>query len=310
MEILPLDRSRAAEAVKVFNRENERFEFVAKLTVELFESQVASKNIFDPETSFLAVEDGRPLGFALGCAGRGEDDVPDAAIGAVDGLFFPEGRLHVGDELLDKCVKSLKMREARTIYGFASRPHYPFWRGIYFGAEPVCASAYTHAWATFMAHGFEHHQQSFTFLGPVRPGDYQADLDYQVSALDVSTPWLQESWKGLSPRTISARADGEEAGRIGFVFLPWISQRRGISTAGIASLWVNAAWRRRGIASSLMHRLFELLKQEEVEDVLVGTTVQNIAARRTYEKAGMRVVGFRTGTRYEVKPGRRGTRKE
>ena len=300
MEILTLDRSRAAEAVEIFNRENARFDFVAKLTVELFESQVASKSIFDPETSFLAFEGGRPLGFALGCAGRGENDRPDPAVGAVDGLFFPADRLDAGDALLDQCVESLKTRGARTIYGFASAPHYPFWRGIYFGAEPVCATAYTHAWSTFMAHGFEHHQQSCTFLGPAEPKTCRSDLEYRVSPLDTSLPWLKESWKGLSPRTLSARVDKEEAGRIGFVFLPWISERRGIPTAGIASLWVNAAWRRQGVASSLMNRLFELLKGEEVGEVLVGTTVQNVAARQTYRKAGMRVIGFRTGTRYAV----------
>ena len=300
MEILTLDRSRIPEAVQVFNRENAPFPFVAKLTVGLFESQVASKSTFNPGTSFIAVEDGRPLGFALGCAGQGERHAADPAIGAVDGLFFPADRLHVGDALLECTVETLKARGARMIYGFASQPHYPFWRSIYFGAEPVCATAYTHAWAAFMGHGFEHHQQSFTFLGPAEPKDYRTDLDYDVSLLDVSTPWLRESWKGLSPRVLTAKLAGEDVGRVGFVFMPWMSERRGVAMAGIYTMWVDGKRRRQGIASSLMNRLFELLKGEGVTDVLVGTTVQNTAARRTYEKAGLRFVAFRTGTRYGV----------
>ena len=300
MEILALDRSRIPEAVRVFNRENAQFEFVAKLTVDLFESQVASKSTFNPETSFVAVEDGRALGFALGCAGQGKNHTADAAIGAVDGLFFPADRLRVGEALLERSIETLKTRGARTIYGFASQPHYPFWRGIYFGAEPVCATAYTHAWAALMGHGFEHDQQSFTFLGPVEPKGYRTDLDYEVSPLDVSAPWLRESWKGLSPRLLTTRIDGAYVGRIGFVFMPWMSERRGVAMAGIYTMWVDGKRRRQGIGSSLMNRLFELLKSEGVAEVLVGTTVQNAPARRTYEKAGMRFVAFRTGTRWEV----------
>ena len=35
-----------------------------------------------------------------------------------------------------------------------------------------------------------------------------------------------------------------------------------------------------------------------IEEILVGTKVQNTAARRTYEKGGMRPTAFRTGTMY------------
>ncbi len=60
---------------------------------------------------------------------------------------------------------------------------------------------------------------------------------------------------------------------------------------------VDEDMRRKGIASSLIGRLFKTTADLGIREILVGTTAQNIAARRTYEKAGMRVVGFRSGTR-------------
>ena len=65
-------------------------------------------------------------------------------------------------------------------------------------------------------------------------------------------------------------------------------------------LGVKAESRRRGVASSLMSKLFEASSAEGIDEVLVGTTVDNAAARRTYEKAGMKLVGHRTGTRLAV----------
>ena len=79
--------------------------------------------------------------------------------------------------------------------------------------------------------------------------------------------------------------------------LPHLSAHRGVSTAGIYSMRVADNMRRKGVASSMMANLFERLGDSGVREVLVGTTVENAAARATYSKAGMEIVAFRTGTR-------------
>ena len=78
--------------------------------------------------------------------------------------------------------------------------------------------------------------------------------------------------------------------------MPLLSAHRGVRTAGISGLGVRAEFRRRGVASSLMSKVFEAAAAEGIDEILVGTTVENAAARRTYEKAGMKLIGHRTGT--------------
>ena len=52
------------------------------------------------------------------------------------------------------------------------------------------------------------------------------------------------------------------------------------------------------IATSLLNYFHAQAFERGIEEILVETTVENTAARRSYEKAGMRAIGFRTGTMY------------
>jgi GNAT superfamily N-acetyltransferase len=186
----------------------------------------------------------------------------------------------------------------QTVYGFASFGGYPYWRGLYCGAEPACLTHYSHAWIAFMAHGFTHHQQSINYLGDPEPRAYRQDLHYAESDLDISSEWARQSWKGHQPKVITARGNGEPMGYIGYVPLPFLSEYRQKTVVGIYGMQVYAPFRRTGIATSLLGYLYDRTYEQGVQEILVGTTVENTAARRTYEKGGMRPVAFRTGTMY------------
>ena len=297
IEILPLVESCYPDAVEIFNRENADYPLVAPLTLDLFVKHIASKTMFDSQTSFVAAENGKAVGFALGCVGSDKlKSHPEPGKSGIDGLFFPRDRLRVGDALIEACVEALKARGAHRVYGFASWTGYPFWRGIYTGSEPVCLTEYVQMWTRFMAHGFTHHQQSFTYLGPIEPYACRADFDYELADQDISSPWAQESWRGLRPRCLRPKVNGESYGRLGIVDLPLISERRGIATAGIWGMWVEPQHRRKGVATAMVGRGLELMKEEGTKELIVGTTVENFAARGVYEKAGLRNVAYRTGT--------------
>jgi ribosomal protein S18 acetylase RimI-like enzyme len=250
---------------------------------------------FSPAGCFLAVDEDGVIGFALTSLGADlERALADPSVGVVDGLFFPRDRLEVGDALLGRCMAYLaRSGGVRTVYGFASLGGYPYWRGLYCGAELVCLTHHTHAWVIFMARGFVHHQQSINYFGIPEPRAYRSDLQY-----DISSEWARQSWKGHRPRVITVRKDSQSVGAIGCVHLPFLSAHRGKSVSGIYSLRVDPSFRRQGIASSLMNFFFARAYERGVEEVLVGTTVENTAARRTYEKAGMKPIAFRTGTMY------------
>ena len=286
------------QVIAVFNRENVGFEFVVPLSRSLFKEQIQSKSVFSKEGCFVLLEKDRVVGFALTCQGAdGDRKAPDPKVGVIDGAFFPKEKLAQGEMLIRHCVEYLEGKGAKTLYGFASFGGYPFWRGLYYGFEPVCLTEYRQVWMAFMACGFEHHQQSVNYLGKTRACPYRRDLEYAEERLDTSSAWERDSWAGLEPKFLIARREGQEVGRIGFGHLPHLSEHRNISTAGIYSMRVVGHMRRKGIASSMMAKLFEMLGDSGIREVLVGTTIENTAARSTYAKAGMEIIAFRSGTR-------------
>jgi ribosomal protein S18 acetylase RimI-like enzyme len=298
LEIQTYNESLAEATALVFNRGTEGDEFVVPLTPQLFADRIASKDCFTPGGCFLAFAAGQPVGLALTCVPcaqpSGELD-PD--VGAIDGLFFPRNSMEVGEQLVDTCIDYLRGRGARLLYGFASGAGYPFWREIYYGLEPVCATACMHAWAAFMSRGFEHHQQSVNYLGRADLSLQRDDLEFTDHEQDTTSPWARDSWRGLTPRSIRAHSGGRCVGHIHWADMPLLSEHRAVRTAGISGMWVEPDCRRRGIASGLVARLHETARAQGIAEILVGTRVGNPAARHTYEGAGMRPVAFRTGTR-------------
>jgi ribosomal protein S18 acetylase RimI-like enzyme len=297
VDIVPYGDSRIEDVVSIFNREHRGHPLVAPLTPDVFRARIAAKDYFEPDNGFVLYRDGAPLGFALTCNRYDESEMGyDTRVGAVDGLFFPASELQLGEALLEHCIAHLTRAGALKIWGFASYGGYPFWRDIYCGAEPVCLTAYSHAWVAFMGQGFVHHQQSVNYVGAPRDLGYRSDLDYRIADLALDTRWLRNSWLGLRPQVIDAYLGGAFAGRLGFVDLPLLSAHRGTRLAGIYSMNVEPGLRRQGVASSMIGVLFERMVEGGYDEVLVGTTVENAPARRTYEKAGLEIVAFRSGT--------------
>ena len=299
-EITTYKESLVEELIDVFNRETEPDPFVVPLTPTILADQITSKPLFSPEGCFLALERGKAIGFALTApAIDSQRQSAGQTAGVIDGLFFPYDRLEVGDALLARSLDHLMQGTGvDTVYGFASYGGYPFWRGLYCGAEPVCLTHYSHAWSATMARGFVHHQQAMNYLGTPEPRAYRQDLEYVETDLDVSAGWTSQSWKGHSPKLISLHGKGEPMGYVGYAHLPFLSQYRDKSIVGIYGLQVYPRFRRQGMATCLLSCLFDRAFELRVQEILVGTTVENTAARRTYEKAGMRLIAFRTGTMY------------
>lgn len=93
--------------------------------------------------------------------------------------------------------------------------------------------------------------------------------------------------------------DGIPMGFIGYVELPYLSEYRQKGIAGIHGMQVYPEYRRQGVAYSLINYLFNKAYELEIKEILVGTRVHNTAARRTYEKGGMKAIAFRTGMMYQ-----------
>ncbi len=68
-----------------------------------------------------------------------------------------------------------------------------------------------------------------------------------------------------------------------------VLRRRGATKAGsIETLAVDTQYRRRGIATALLDRVFELFRQRGVDYVSLAVPAEEEGARRLYEKLGFR----------------------
>jgi hypothetical protein len=153
-EIVSYDDALVEGIVSVFNRETADAPFVVSLTADLFRAQIAAKSLFDPDGCFVAMERGKAVGFALSCDVNSPRVKPEEPEGAIDGVFFPVDRTDAGHALIDACMERLRDRGAKVIWGFASYGGYPFWRGLYCGAEPVCLTALRFTIVPFYRSGF------------------------------------------------------------------------------------------------------------------------------------------------------------
>ena len=68
-----------------------------------------------------------------------------------------------------------------------------------------------------------------------------------------------------------------------------VLRRRGATKAGsIETLAVDTQYRRRGIATALLNRVFDLFRQMGVDYVSLAVPAEEAGARRLYEKLGFR----------------------
>ncbi len=290
----------ASGIVDLFNREGGFSPFIAHLTPRLFERRVTAKGYFDPEGIFVETHGGRLTG-AIFTTFKPSDDKSrlDYTTGVIDGFFFSDRRPACGDRLVDAALGYLKGRGAARVIGWATEGEYPFWRDLYCGSEPVMHVASHHVCEALLKKGFEKCQQSVAMLARTNNRAPEIKIAYTIRSrpADQQAFWPRNSWLDLWPLTLEAEVEGYTAGRLGWCALPATSRRRGVRTAGVYSLFVSEAYRRRGVASALLARCFEQARRDGAEEILLATGAENHAAIATYRKFGFVDVFEMTGTR-------------
>ncbi len=112
--------------------------FFRPLTPPILEATVLSKAFFDREGLIVAVEDGRPIGFAhAGFASSPDGSELDTSIGTTCMLLVshPHQRHQVARELLSRSEQFLRQRGAQRIFGGGTQTIAPFYYGLYGGAN-------------------------------------------------------------------------------------------------------------------------------------------------------------------------------
>jgi ribosomal protein S18 acetylase RimI-like enzyme len=121
---------------------------------------------------------------------------------------------------------------------------------------------------------------------------FHADPVLPAGAADrLHATWVRNSCLGTAAHVVWVAED--EAGVLGFTtgwLDPLVRDSLGLPTVTLVLVATSARARRRGIARALAAHAIHWAAQEGLAAVEVGTQLRNIAAARTYESAGFRLV--------------------
>ena len=122
----------------------------------------------------------------------------------------------------------------------------------------------------------------------------QRDLD-TVEAIERAsypTPWSRSMFAAelRKPSSIALGAYLEEGELVGYAFVS-----RYVEAWHVMNVAVSPAFRRRGIASTLLERLFEVTASDPRRGYTLEVRVSNAEAIRLYERLGFESRGIRRG---------------
>ena len=122
----------------------------------------------------------------------------------------------------------------------------------------------------------------------------QRDLDTvdEIERASYPTPWSRSMFAAelRKPSSIALGAYLEEGELVGYAFVS-----RYVDAWHVMNVAVAPAFRRRGIASTLLERLFEVTASDPRRGYTLEVRVTNAEAIRLYERLGFESRGIRRG---------------
>ena len=122
----------------------------------------------------------------------------------------------------------------------------------------------------------------------------QRDLDMveEIERASYPTPWSRSMFAAelRKPSSIALGAYLEEGELVGYAFVS-----RYVDAWHVMNVAVSPAFRRRGIASTLLERLFEVTASDPRRGYTLEVRVSNAEAIRLYERLGFESRGIRRG---------------
>ena len=122
----------------------------------------------------------------------------------------------------------------------------------------------------------------------------QRDLDTveEIERASYPTPWSRSMFAAelRKPSSIALGAYLEEGELVGYAFVS-----RYVDAWHVMNVAVSPSYRRRGIASTLLGRLFEVTASDPRRGYTLEVRVSNAEAIRLYERLGFESRGIRRG---------------
>jgi GNAT superfamily N-acetyltransferase len=280
--------------VDLYNAETAGEAHIAPLDPERFLNLVESKPYFDPAGLLIAREGASVVGWVHACVAAGSESHhhPELRVPQIRMLIYPRDRLRVGAALVAEATAWLRRSGQQQFLAMHAQHGYPFYRGLWLGAEPMCPATLPHLQLAFEVGGYRNTQESIFMVAELAARPQEAPPNTLLELADAPAKMRHEpmrhSWAGFEPMTTSASADGEEVGSMGWVLLPQVAERLGAPAVNIWSLGVREQHRRKGIATALVSHALARAYDMGARHASVGTQLWNAAAHATYAKLGFR----------------------
>ena len=229
---------------------------------------------FDPATLLVASVKAIPAGFVHFHA---LDDC-----GLIRFLTFPEGRVEIGDALLNAAVDRLRAYGCTRVDAWQMRNGYPFYTSMHGGCWEQ-----SHVTNLFLVNGFENYHREVVF---------HRTLDFGCERLTAGDGRRIEKSAERFGHDVLYRytiADGDiEAARTSWHRMSALSRHPAARAHGYVYEVATAAdYRRQGLGMTLMQEMLFDMHGAGVREATLHTMFDNTPAIRLYTRAAFRYIG-------------------
>jgi phosphinothricin acetyltransferase len=117
-------------------------------------------------------------------------------------------------------------------------------------------------------------------------------FDLQPFTVDARREWFGEHSHGGRHRLLVAVLENnEERETVGYASTSRFRTRAAYDTTVESSVYCRATLVRRGIGTALYRALFDAIKDEDINRIVAGVTLPNVASIALHERCGFRQVG-------------------
>jgi GNAT superfamily N-acetyltransferase len=295
------DRNYLEGMTALYNSETDFEPYIAPLNPERFVELVEKKSYFDSDGLFVALESGKVVGWIHACVAPGSEGHhnPENKIPRIRMLIYPRDRLKVGSALVAEATTWLKKTGQRQFLAIHAQMGYPFYRGLWFGGEPMCPTTMPHVLLALEVGGYKITQESVCMVTEMtsQPQKVNANLkvEFVESEAEMKHEPMRESWVGFKPMRTQALINDKDIGSIAWVILPHLADRLGAPCMNIWGLGVREQYRRNGIATTLVSHVMARSYALGARFASVGTQLWNAPAQATYAKLGYKPYGIVVG---------------
>jgi GNAT superfamily N-acetyltransferase len=279
------------------------------MTAALLEAGVFSKPYFDRQGLFVALEDGRPVGFAHAAFGPTTDR---SALDTTTGttllvVVVPHAdAAAISRSLIERCEGYLACRGAQVVLGGGAPDMGGFYLGLYGGSDipgvldssPAMQAAFVEAGYAVAGRIAVLRRPLAGFRPPVNRLQMAIRRSTTLSVVDEPsrrTWWEAATTTGLSLRRYVLRNQAEELlGTATFWDIQPLASAWGVSAAGLMHVDIEGPRRRQGLASYLVAEALHDLASEGVSMVETHVAESNPPAVSLFGKLGFQAVDHGT----------------